>query len=232
MYILLSTIILVISFCLLFLSNSTRNIIIYVFSICLLLYKSIEYTIYGLHLEVSKIPIEYSTITYFLLSVAVIFQLNKLKPIAAFMGFISGLGYMITFSFLGESYIANNGLYLTIMAFINHSLVLIIGLLLMREQKFRVLDKKSILLFTTIYVIYVLVVSYFVTFKQTYIFILMLLGGDILNMIVPNGQASSFDYLLYFLIILLVYRVVINIFIRFNHRLCNMKERISNEHTV
>lgn len=67
MYILLSTIILVISFCLLFLSNSTRNIIIYVFSICLLLYKSIEYTIYGLHLEVSKIPIEYSTITYFLL---------------------------------------------------------------------------------------------------------------------------------------------------------------------
>lgn len=229
MNIILSVSMLLFSFRLISISKTTKKKVMVILSICLLLYKTIEYTIYGIQLRPSKIPIELSTITYFLLSITVIFQIDKLRPTAAFMGFVSGIGYMISFIFLADGYVQNIGLYLTTMAFINHSLVLIVGLLLMSEQKFEVLDKRSILLFTAIYVLYVLVVTYFVTFEQKYIFIIMLLDGDILDMLIPNGGPSGFVYIIYYLIILVLYIVIINLFIRINHKLCNVDEVIVNE---
>lgn len=228
----ISLVVLVMSIGLLFLPKPLTKKLMYVLSLYLLIYKSVEYTLYGLNLDPTKIPVEYSTITYFLLSITVIYQIKQLKPLAAFMGFISGFGYVIAFMFLGESYYAHNGLFITNMALINHSIVFIVGLLLMRDERFHLLDKKKILLFTTIYIIYILLVSRFVTFTQSYIFILMLLGGDLLHMLIPSAYPSSYDYLMYFLALLLLYQVVIHLFIGINHMLNRIKQGEIHEHSV
>lgn len=232
MTIILSSVVLILSLGLLFLPKAFTKKLIFALSLYLFIYKTVEYTLYGLSLDLSKIPVEYSTITYFLLSITVIFQIGKLRPLAAFMGFISGLGYVIAFMFLGVSYYTHNGLFITNMAFINHSIVFLVGLLLMRDERFHLLDKKKILLFTTIYIIYVLIVSRFVTFTQSYIFILMLLGGDLLHILIPSTYPSSYDYLMYFLALLLLYQVVIHLFIGINHMLNRIKQGEIHEHSI
>ncbi len=41
-----------------------------------------------------KIPIEFSTITYFLLPIFILFKKRELIEIFAFLGFVSGIGYL------------------------------------------------------------------------------------------------------------------------------------------
>lgn len=232
MNVILSAFVLVISVGLLFISKTISKKLVLIASIYLFLYKAVEYTIYGLNLELSKIPVEYSTITYFLLSITVIFEIKQIKPLAAFMGFISGLGYVIVFIFLGSSYYEHQGLFTTNMAFINHSIIFIISLLLMRDVKFHLVDKKKIFLFTTISIVYVIFITRFITFTQDYIFILMLLGGDLLKLIIPKGYISSYDYLIYFLSLLILYQVVIHLFIVINHLLNRTRQGEPHEHSV
>ena len=228
----LSLLILGLGILLLFIPKSITYKLTYILSIFLLMYKLVEYTLYGLNFDITKIPVEYSTITYFLFSVTVIFQMNKLKPLAAFMGFLSGFSYLIAFMFLSQNYYAHNGVFITNMALINHSLVFLGGLMLMRDEKFHLLDKKKILFFTTIYIIYVLLVSRYVTFTQSYIFILILLGGDLLKILTSSAYPSSYDYLMYFLILLLLYQVVIHLFIGLNHLLNKIRLGESHEHSI
>ena len=210
----------------------TSNKIITIFAIYLLIYKTVEYTLYGLNLQVSKIPIEYSTITYFLFSIQVIFGIKSLKPIASFMGFVSGLGYLIVFMFLATQYIEHQGQFTTMMAFVNHSIVFMGSLLLMKSEQFHKMDKRAILSFTMIYLIYVIIVNQFVIFTQSYIFILMLLQGDLLERLAPSGRLSAIDYLSYFLAIFLIYQLCIQVFIWLSSRIYQMKRGRKHEYTI
>lgn len=201
-------------------------------SLFLFLYKTIEYTLYALHLEPSKIPVEYSTITYFLLSIVVIFQLDSLKPLASFMGIISGLGYVIVFIFLGSSYLKHQGLYITSMAFINHSIVFWGGLILLRTERFQKMDYKKIMVFTMIYLIYVTTLQELVEFKQPYIFILMLLDGNLIERMIPSSNINGFDYLLYFLLLFMVYQIFARFILFINQHVSTKKEMMTHEHTI
>ncbi|MFA5560867.1 MAG: hypothetical protein WC964_03740 [Acholeplasmataceae bacterium] len=232
MELILSSTIIILGIILLSMDFRTSRKILLVMAISLLLYKSIEYTIYGLNLQTSKIPIEYSTLTYFLFSIQVIFNIKPLKLIVTFMAFISGLGYLLVFMFLGQQYIIELGLFTTIMAFINHSICFLGSLILMKSEQFQSADKKKILLFTTIYVIYVIIASKLIEYTQSYIFILMLLEGDILNRLVPSESISTLDYLAYFLIIFVVYQFLIKIFIWLNHHIYRIKKGKNHEHTI
>lgn len=231
MGILLSSLIFLLAIYLLFVKEKHQKSVLYGLSTFLLLYKMIEYTLYGLNLDMGKIPIEYSTITYFLFGITVVFNLKSLKPLAAFMGFLSGLGYLMSFMFLAPAYFANNGIYMTVMALINHSIVFIGALILMRQEKFQIFDKKKILLFTSIYVLYVLVMHRLISFQEPFIFILMLLDGKFLDLLIKSSP-TSYDYLFYFFMLLMSYQFIIKIFIWFNHKLHRIKEGQSHEYTI
>jgi hypothetical protein len=201
-----------------------QNLILKTTVSALLIYKTIEYTLYGLFLDITKIPLEYSTLSYFIFSIAVLFNLKKMMPIASFMGFISGIGYLISFIFLADRYMEQNGFHVTMMAFINHSILFLGSMLVMNGISFHNVTRKSILTFTGIYVIYVIVINRFVSFTQPFIFIRMLLGGDLLVYLFGNQQISSYDYLLYFLILFFLYQIVIQLFLKLNHILYTIKQ--------
>ncbi|MDR4968808.1 MAG: hypothetical protein RG740_04255, partial [Acholeplasmataceae bacterium] len=88
----LSAIVLLLSVVLLFSSKHTQKTFLIVSALCILIYKLIEYTQYGLLLQPYKIPLEYSTMAYFIYSITIIFNFSKMKALAAFASFISGFG--------------------------------------------------------------------------------------------------------------------------------------------
>ncbi|TNF08071.1 MAG: hypothetical protein EP317_03750 [Bacillota bacterium] len=193
-------------------------------------YKMIEYTIHALHFRLEKIPLEFSTITYFIFSITIIFNIKSLKTIATFMSFITGIGYLTSFIFLGQSFYAQNGVYITTAALINHSIVYLGSMMMIKNIIWNPKEEKKILIFSIIYIIYVSVLDMFVTFSQQFIFIRMLLGADVLYRLVPQNNYTSYMYLLYYISIYLAFRLMIGFF----HYLCEFikKKEVQHEHTI
>ena len=198
-----------------------RRTVSIVLSLFLFLYKLTEYTIFGLTMQLDKIPLEFSTITYFVYSITVLFQIKSMRSIAAFMGFISGIGYLITFMMMGTTFYAINGFYITTMAFINHSIVFLGSMLLIKDVKMHQQEVKKIMTFSMIYVIYVALMDQFIEFSQPFIFIRLLLGGNILSELIKAESPSSYLYLLYFVSVFMIYRIAILIF----QAICNLSHR-------
>jgi hypothetical protein len=232
MGIILSGLILILTGIILIIKPKKRTIILYVLTGFLFLYKSVEYTLYGLNLEVSKIPVEYSTITYFLFSISVLFDLKKVKPIASFMAFLSGLGYLIAFIFLANSYIEVQGMYITMMALINHSILFMGSMIILTTERFSYKNKRSIIIFTVIYLIYIFVIHHMISFENKFIFIFMLLDGNLLSYFVNESALTSIDYLVYFLLLMIFYQAIIHLILWMNIKLTRRKGSITYEHTV
>jgi hypothetical protein len=119
------------------------------------------------------------------------------------------------------------------MAWINHSIIFIGGMILMKDYTFKKIAKKDILIFTSIYIFYVILMERLITFTQSFIFIRMLLGGDILRELFPQMTPTSYDYLLYFLLLFILYQIAIYLFISINHLLSHFKQGENHhEYTV
>ena len=193
-------------------------------------YKMIEYSIYALNFRLEKIPIEFSTITYFIFSITVIFNLRSFKTIAAFMSFVTGIGYLVSFVFLGQSFFAQNGAYITSMALLNHSIVYLGSMMMIKDVVWNHQEERRILIFSVLYIIYVAVLDMFVSFTQPFIFIRMLLGADVLYRLLPQSTYSSYMYLLYYLVIFLMFRFIMFLF----HIICSVNDRkeVRHEHTI
>jgi len=210
------------------LRSSKKKIIMQTICLTLLIYKTVEYTIYGLNLELSKIPIEYSTISYFVFSITVLFRLDKLKSIASFMAFISGLGYLLAFSLVGHIFIREQGLMITLIALMNHTILFLGSMIMISDQKLEIQESKRIFKFTTLYLIYVIVLNICFDFSKENIFIQMLLGMNFQNI---DQNLVSYVYLLYFLVLVLIYSGIIKLFFVINRYLF-MKGRKNYEHTI
>lgn len=102
------------------------------------------------------------------------------------------------------------------MALINHSILYFASMLLMKNKKFYMFDQLKIIIFTTIYVIYALIIKLVVTYTQKHIFILMLLDGELLQMVTNTSNPSNFAYILYFIVLIIIYLLAINIFLLIN----------------
>jgi hypothetical protein len=178
------------------------------------------------------VPVEYSTLTYFLLSTYVIFDIKSLKAIASFMGFVSGLGYLIVFIFLADDYISHQGLFITMMAFVNHSICFFASILIMKNKPIETFDKNKIMMFTILYVVYVIIISKVITYTQSFIFIFILLDGDLLEFLIPQVSITAMDYLAYFLLIFILYQLFIKLFIKISHYVYKLGRKQDNEYTI
>lgn len=216
--IIISSIILILGIYLVTLKHTQRHRLVMMLALILFFYKLTEYTIFGLTMQLHKIPLEFSTMSYFIFSMTIIFKLKKLSLLAAFMAFISGIGYLISFMILGDDYLLNNGVYLTSMALINHAILYLGSMLILKDLNYNKNEERRIMMFTMIYVIYVSIMNELITFPQPFIFIRILLGGDLLTSYLSHDALSSYTYLLYFLSIFLLYRIMLLIF----HGLCKL----------
>ncbi len=208
---LLSISLIIISFIMLNIRHKRQ--VLWILSIVMLVYKVIEYAYYLLSGELTKLPIEYSALAYFIFSFVIVFKIKKYYGLAGFVACLSGFGYLIAFPFMGDGSFINHGVYLTIAALINHLFLFMGSLFLMTFHKYQKSDLKIIMNYTVIYTIYVLAVSYLISFDQTH-FIVILLD---LNERIP-GRIISFVQLFNIIILFVLYYWVIRIYALLNDR--------------
>jgi len=191
--------------------------VLWILSIVMLIYKVIEYAYYLLSGELTKLPIEYSALAYFIFSFVIVFRIKKYYGLAGFVACLSGFGYLLAFPFMGDGSFINHGVYLTIAALINHLFLFMGSLFLMTFHQYKKSDLKIIMNYTIFYTIYVLAVSYLISFDQTH-FIVILLD---LNERVP-GRIISFVQLFNIIILFVLYYWVIKIYALLNQKIYNI----------
>jgi hypothetical protein len=201
--------------------------VLWMISIVMLVYKIIEYIVYFISGELTKLPIEYSALGYFIFSVVVVFKINKLYGFAGFVACLSGFGYLIAFPFMGDGSFINHGIYLTIAALVNHLFLFMGSLFLMTLYEYQKSDLKIIMNYTVFYVIYVLIASYFISFDQTH-FIVVLLD---LNERVP-GKVISFLQLFNIVVLFVLYYWVIKIYALLNQKIYKKYHLIDYEENI
>jgi hypothetical protein len=208
---LLSISLIIISFIMLNIRHKRQ--VLWILSIVMLVYKVIEYAYYLLSGELTKLPIEYSALAYFIFSFVIVFKIKKYYGFAGFVACLSGFGYLIAFPFMGDGSFINHGVYLTVAALINHLFLFMGSLFLMTFHRYKKSDLKIIMNYTIIYTIYVLAVSYLISFDQTH-FIVILLD---LNERVP-GRIINFVQLFNIIILFVLYYWVIKIYALLNNK--------------
>ena len=207
--------------------NQTKSmLIVKLISLILLSYKSIEYGFHWIQGDFTKIPVEYSAITYFLFSITFLFNIKPLKPFVTFAAFLSGLGYLITFPFLGFSFIAGNGITTTLLALLNHSMLYIGSIIIMKNLFYTIESRKSILICTLLVVAYSITMQYLINFEGKYLFIYMVLDGRILYNLFQNVNINGFIFLPYNLLIVSIYLGMISIFYKVNTRIYGLHHEV------
>ncbi|WP_176239306.1 hypothetical protein [Mariniplasma anaerobium] len=184
----------------------------------LLVYKIAEYSYYIINLEVDKIPIEFSTLAYFLFGVVVLFKIKELYPVAAFASFISGIGYLLVFIFMGDQYVVIHGFYSTLIALSSHFILLLGSVLLKNIAIAKTKDIKYIIIYTVFYLIYVGIMNIIIDYSQSYLFINLLLKAEILENMLSTTDIANYIYWLYYIIIVGIYLLVIFIFFKIYER--------------
>lgn len=162
-----------------------------------------------------KIPIEVSTITYFLLPLFILFKKQKLIEVFTFFGLISGIGYLSLFIVSGSTLYQLNGLYNTVQGLINHTIIFMLSLYYMRynPQKnfiFRIWITTFILLS------YILTISLLIDYSNQSVFIIRVLKGSYFIDIL-NPFFASFSLIIYYLIIFSLYHLSIYLYLFINN---------------
>lgn len=212
--------------------------------LCLILigYKSIEYGLHWIQGDFTKMPVEYSAITYLLFSFTYLLNIKSLKPFVTFAAFLSGIGYLLAFPFLGSAFIAGNGLTKTLLALLNHSLLYLGSMIVMKNYQYSMESRKTILIYTFAVVAYSIAMQYLINFENKFLFIYMLLDGRILYNMFDNIDINGFIYLPYNILIITVYLGMISMFYKINSRIYRLhherfdtkskKGAFKHDHTV
>jgi len=205
--------------------------IVLVLLYALFLLKLTEYTIYGLTLNYQKTPIEFSTMSYFVFSISIIFNIKWIKEFATFAAYISGVGYLFSFIFIGQSYFENQTLYDASFALINHTILFYTSILVMKHEYFKSKNNLFIYFMTILFLIYYVIMNQLISFNNPAIFINMLLQGDLLRYVVKSDQISTTTLWIYFICIILLYRFMIFTFHYINKKIYR-SEVTDYEHTI
>lgn len=116
------------------------DLILRIVSVVLFVYKSIYYVVENIKGNIS-IPVEISTISYFLMFVILTFKIKKLFGVGAFFGIIAGIGYFAFYTLFGFMVANNFTLYDILTGCFSHGYLLISGLHLYKNNKFEKNDQ-------------------------------------------------------------------------------------------
>ena len=163
------------------------KLIIYSIAIVLLVWKTIEFTYYGVT-KTGSYPIEFSHISYFVYGVIILSGIKKFYFTAGIYGLLSGIGYIIGGVASPKTMLTSLPPYLVIMGYISHMLLLVGGLLtLFKVKRYPLKD----IYITYIFLALTFIFAYLVKIKVFYpdannlnsLIIIKLIDGSILSYI-------------------------------------------------
>lgn len=177
-----------------------NRIILSIISIILLIWKISEFSYYYIN-DLNIYPVEFSHISYFLVSIIIIFNIKKLYYFASSISFIGGISYIITYLFIDKKFNTFN-IYMT---FISHITLFFIGLnLLLNLTKFNKRDYPYLLIGYILIISYFLLVHYRIIFPSQnleYVVLNEIIFGTILRHIGINKLTTTTLFIYYLLLI-------------------------------
>lgn len=188
--------------------------IIRVISIALFAYKLTDYILKNINGNFS-IPVEISSISYFLVPIILSFKIKKMYHIGSFLGIASGIGYFAFYTFFGFTLVNQFSIIDILTGCFSHGFLLLAGIHLFKNNSFKSKDSLTIwitmlaiicwgLIFYDIEMRGITFVYYIV--KPTFLFIFDAL---ILNVML---------LLLYYAILLTAFYFVLKLFFKLNKR--------------
>ncbi|MCR3906974.1 MAG: hypothetical protein NUK62_08135 [Tenericutes bacterium] len=187
--------------------------IIITISLILVLYKTTEYTLQIASGNLSKIPVEFSAVTYILFGLTFLFSIRVLKPFVTFAAFLSGFGYLIVFPFISEFLVSVNGFQTKLVALISHSLLYLGSLLVMKLELLPASTRKLIMIWTLLVVIYQIGMGFIIQFENEFLFIYIVLEGRaIIGLQEALPGIAVIIYLVYFAGIWFIYYLLASLF--------------------
>ena len=140
------------------------KLIIYSIAIVLLVWKTIEFTYYGVT-KTGSYPIEFSHISYFVYGAIILSGIKKFYFTAGIYGLLSGIGYIIGGVASPKTMLTSLPQYLVIMGYTSHMLLLLGGLLVcFKVKKYPLKD----IYIPYIFLILTLIFAYLVKIKVFY----------------------------------------------------------------
>lgn len=104
----------------------------YTIALYLLIFKTVEYTVYQIMGDHLNLPVEFSTISYFVFGIAVVFKLKKIDQFPVFTAILAGMIYGLAFWVSPDSYIIDKiSTFDLVMAAINHYSMYFAGMLML-----------------------------------------------------------------------------------------------------
>ena len=187
------------------------KIILYVIVIYLLIYKIGEYYYHLIIEKNNQYPVEFSAVSYFLLSIGVLVKWKGLREFASFLATLSGLFYAIANIIAPESFLHNTRYYLE-MARINHTLLFIAGLIT-NTIYFNRGYKYPYIVGIILVIIHAFIAKYIFSYSDTSYVIYEVVLATFLKDI-------NLDYLfikiVYYPLIIIVYLLLVKLFINMN----------------
>lgn len=121
---------------LLFVSEEIRQYILKAFCVLLLIFNVMRYTFNSVTAGKIKIPVEFSAVTYFVLPIIVLFNLNKIRPWGAYAGILAGSFFFLNGIFLGDKVYVGYNPVTVATSVLCHGILLFCGLLMISEKRY------------------------------------------------------------------------------------------------
>lgn len=110
-------------------------IVIQVLSVIIFAYKTCYYIVQNVQ-GIFSVPVEISSISYFLIPIILTFKIRRLYYVCSFFGIAAGLGFYLFYCLFGFAVSSNFTISQFLIGIFSHSYLLTAGLQLMFRQKF------------------------------------------------------------------------------------------------
>lgn len=195
-----------------------KELILRILSILLFVYKLAYYVVENIKGNLS-IPVEISSISYFLMFIIMIFKLQKLYGVGAFFGIIAGIGYFAFYTLFGFTVANNFTIKQILIGCFSHGYLLITGLHLFKKQKLT--DKDKLLIWITLLSMLCWALVFYDIEMRGITFIYYVIKPEFLY-VFPNMIFNICLIILYYVILILGFIFVVNLFFKLNKNMKSM----------
>lgn len=187
-----------------------------ILSSLILLYKMVYFVYQNIYGNIS-IPVEISTISYFIVSILITFKLVNFYNIAAFLGLSSGIGYFVFYIFAGFTIENSLSIQALISANFTHGYLLIAGLYILQKYNFK--NKRNKLpIWTAMLAIIAWALVFFDVEQRGITFIYYIIKPQFLN-IFGSFQMNILALISFYVLVIFLFSIWIKLYFKLNENL-------------
>lgn len=205
-------------------SEKTRNILLNT-QLAIVLF----YNIFIIIIFPFKVPVEFSTISYFIVPFIAIFNIKDLKIWAAFAALLSGAGYYISMIFFGNDLYSAFPVYSVVTSLFNHGSLLAYAIITILTIEIKKLDKYILAVGVAFNCLWALILRPFVLHPGV-IFIYEILDATLVTRYITEFQL--FFIIIYFIVFIGIVYLTMKLMYIANNWYRNKHAKVNVEYKV